>query len=106
MLWLTLTECTRIVAVVGQTRNIFRAFCGAVRFVFRSFPAVAGLYGLALAVLGSLHALYRWGLMAHVPLNWWPVVLLVQQAFILTRLGARLVRLAGGVALVRELVDW
>jgi hypothetical protein len=105
-LWLAVTECTRIVAVVGQTRNVFRAFGGAVRFVFRSFPAVVGLYGLALALLGSLHALYRWGLMAHVPLGWWPVVLLVQQAFILGRLGARLARLAGGVALVRELVDW
>jgi hypothetical protein len=106
MPWLALTECTRIVAVMGQTRNIFRAFGRAVRFVFRNFPAVAGLYGLALALLGSLHALYRWGLVAHVPLNWWPVVLLVQQAFILGRLGARLVRLAGGGALVRELVDW
>jgi hypothetical protein len=104
-LWLAVTECTRIVAVVGQTRNIFRAFGGAVRFVFRNFPAVAGLYGLALAVLGSLHALYRWGLMAYLPLDWWPLVLIVQQAFILTRLGARLVRLAGSVALVRELVD-
>jgi hypothetical protein len=104
-LWLAMTECTRIVAVVGQTRNIFRAFGGAVRFVFRNFPAVAGLYGLALAVLGSLHALYRWGLMAYLPLDWWPLVLIVQQAFILTRLGARLVRLAGSVALVRELVD-
>lgn len=105
LLWLTLTEWARIVAVVGQTRNIFRAFGRAVRFVFRNFPAVAGLYGLALAVLGSLHALYRWGLMAYLPLDWWPLVLIVQQAFILTRLGARLVRLAGGVALYRELVD-
>jgi hypothetical protein len=105
-LWLAVTECTRILAVVGQTRNILRAFGGAVRFVFRHFPALGGLYGLALALLASLHALYRWGLMARLPLKWWPVVLLVQQAFILGRLGARLVRLAGGVALVRELVDW
>jgi hypothetical protein len=67
---------------------------------------VAGLYGLALALLGALHALYRWGVMAHLPLGWWPVVLLVQQAFILGRLGVRLVRLAGGVALVRELANW
>ena len=98
-LWLAVTECTRIVAVAEQTPNIFRAFGRAVRFVFRNFPAVAGLYGLALALLGSLHALYRWGLMAHLPLNWWPLVLIVQQTFILIRLGARLARLAGGVAL-------
>jgi hypothetical protein len=105
-LWLAVTECTRIAAVVGQTRNIFRAFGRAACFVFRDFPAVVGLYGLALAVLGALHALYRWGLIAHLPLNWWPVVLIVQQAFILARLGARLARLAGGAALVQELVDW
>jgi len=43
--------------------------------------------------------------MPHLPLDWWPLVLLVQQTFILGRLWARLVRLAGGVALYQGLVD-
>jgi hypothetical protein len=104
-LWLALMECTRIAAVVGQTRNVVRAFGRAVRFVFRNLPAVAGLYGLALLLLGLLHVLYRWGLMPHLPLDWWPLVLVLQQTFILGRLGARLARLAGGVVLYRGLVD-
>ena len=103
VLWLALVECTRIVAVVGQTRNIARAFAGAVSLVFRHPLPVAGLYGLTLLLLGLLHALYQWGLMPHLPLDWWPLVLLVQQAFILGRLWARLVRLAGGVVLYQGL---
>ena len=104
--WLALMECTRIVAVVGETRNVARAFGGAVRFVFRRPLPVAGLYGLALLLLALLHVLYRWGLMPRLPLDWWPLALVIQQAFILARLWVRLVRLAGGVALYRGLVGW
>lgn len=104
VLWLALMECTRIIAVVEHTRNVGRAFGRAVRLVFRRFPSVAGLYGLALLLLGLLHALYRWGLMPHLPLDWWPLVLIVQQAFVMARLGARLARLAGGIAIVRRSV--
>jgi hypothetical protein len=100
-LWLALTETTRIVAVAEGTRNVARAFVQAVRFVFRNFSSVAGLYGLALLLLGLLHALFRWGVLAHLPLAWWLLVLFLQQTFVLARLGARLVRLAGGVALVQ-----
>ena len=103
--WLALVEYTRIVAVAGETRNIFRAFAGAMRLIFRRPLPVAGLYGLALLLLGLLHALYQGGLMSHLPLDWWPLVLLVQQTFILGRLWARLVRLAGGVALYQGLVE-
>ena len=105
VLWLALMECTRVIAVVGETRNIARAFGKAARFVFRWPLPVAGLYGLALLLLILLHALYHWGLMPHLPLDRWPLVLLVQQTFILARLWARLVRLTGGVALCQELVD-
>jgi hypothetical protein len=106
VLWTALMECTRATAVVRGTRNVVRAFGGAAGFIFRHLLVVAGLYGLALLALGLVHALFRWGLgmypsaMAHLPLAWWPLVLLVQQAFILARLGARLVRLAGSVALI------
>jgi hypothetical protein len=98
-LWLALMEYTRIAAVIRGTRNVFRAFGDAVRFIFRNFSAVAGLYGLALLLLMALHALYRWGLMPHLPLERWLLVFIVQQTFITARLWARLVRWAGGVAL-------
>ena len=104
-LWLALVEYARIVAVVGETRNVVRAFGKAVRFVFRRPLPVAGLYGLALLLLALLHALYHWGLMPHLPLDWWLLALVVQQTFILARLWARLVRMAGGVALYQELAE-
>jgi hypothetical protein len=100
LLWLVLVECTRIQAVLSGTRNIFRAFGGALRFVLRRPLPVAVLYGLVLLVVGLAHLVYRQGIMPRLSLDWWPVVLLVQQSFILLRLGSRLVRLAGGVALI------
>jgi hypothetical protein len=100
MFWLVLMECTRMVAVVVWTRNIIRAIGGAVRFLFRHPLPVAVLYGLTLLLAGLVHLLYRLGLMPYLPLDWWPLVLLVQQTFILARLGTRFLRLAGGVALI------
>lgn len=101
-LWLELVEYARIAAVVGETRNVARAFGEAGCFIFRHPLQVAGLYGLTLLLLGVLHALYHWGLMPYLPLDWWPLVLIVQQVFILARLWARLVRLAGGVVLYQR----
>ena len=100
LLWLVLMECTRILAVLGGTHNILRAFGAALRFILRRPLPVAVLYGLVLLLVGLAHLLYRQGIMPYLPLDWWPVVLLVQQSFILLRLGSRLVRLAGGVALI------
>ena len=100
VLWTALMEWTRVTAVVRGTRNVIRAFAGAAGFISHHLPAVAGLYGLALLALGLVHALFRGALVPNLPLNWWPLVLFVQQAFILARLEARLVRLAGSVALV------
>jgi len=102
-IWLALFEYTRIVAVVEGTRNVARTFGWAVRFLFRRPLALVGLYGLALLLLGLVHVLFRWGLLAHLPLTWWPLVLAAQQAFVLARLWARLVRLAGGTALYCEM---
>jgi hypothetical protein len=99
-LWLVLLEYSRIEAVVGRTRNSARAFGRAVRFVFRHPLPVAGLYLLTLVLAGMLHALFRLGLLPSLPLNQWLLVFLVQQIFMLARLVLRLVRLAGGTALV------
>jgi hypothetical protein len=99
VLWLVLLETTCIAAVADRTRNIARAFGRAAQFLVRHLPSIAGLYGLALLLVVVLHGLYQLGLRPHLRLDWWPFVLLAQQAFILARLWARLVRLAGGMAL-------
>jgi len=99
LLWLALVDYTRIAAVVEGTRNVARAFGGAVRFICRRPLAIVGLYGPAILLLGLVQALYRWGLAPLLPLRWWPLVLVVRQAFILVRLWVRLTRLAGAVAL-------
>ncbi len=106
LLWLALMEGIRVAAVVGQTRNVFRAGVTFARFMFdsrRNLMAITGMYGLALLLWGSLHVFFRWGLMPRLPLDWWPLVLVAQQTFILARLWARLARWAGGVTLYREL---
>lgn len=100
--WLALFEYTRVIAVVEGTRNMARAFGRTVRFCFRCPLAVGGLYGLALLMLGLAHALFRVGLFPRLPLRWWLLVLVVQQAFVLVRLWARLVRLAGATMLYHE----
>jgi hypothetical protein len=102
VLGLALMEYTRILAVARDTRNPFRAFGLAARFVFGRRAAVAGLYALSLGMVALLHAVYRLGLMPLLPLNLWLLVLVVQQSFILLRLGTRLVRLAGAAALLRQ----
>jgi hypothetical protein len=97
---LALMEYTRIQAVAHDMRNPFRAFALAVRFVLGRRGTVFGLYLLSLALVALLHAVYRLGLMPLLPLRWWLLVLVVQQSFILLRLGTRLVRLAGAAALL------
>jgi hypothetical protein len=70
-----------------------------VRLIWQQPLAVTVLYILSLVLAALLHAVYRMGLTPYLPLEWWPLVLLVQQGFIAARLGIRLARLAGGVAL-------
>lgn len=105
LIGLVLFECTRIIAVVEGIRNVARAFSRAVRFCFRRPLAVAGLYGLALLALGLAHALFRLGVLPHLPLTWWLLVLVVQQVFVFARLWARLARLAGAAALYSRLAE-
>ena len=77
LFWLVLVECTRIAAVVSETRHIFWAFGRAIRYVFPNFLAIAGLYGLAILLLLLLHFLYHWGVRPYLPLSWWLLVLVV-----------------------------
>jgi len=98
-LWLAWCELTRVVAVAKATRNVARAALSAGRFLFRRLGAVALLYGAALALLLLVHALFRLLLLPLLPLDLWPLAMVVQQFFILARLWARLVRLGGSTAL-------
>jgi len=100
LVWLALMESTRALAVAGGTCHPLRAFGRACRFFFRRLPQLAGLYGLVLLLAAGLHALFRLGLLPLLPLDWWPLVLLIQQAFVFARLGTRLVRQAGLLALL------
>jgi hypothetical protein len=95
-------EWARILAVVEDTRNPFRALGRASRLLLRRPLPVAGLYGLSLLLAGLLHAVYRLGLMPLVPLERWLLALVLQQTFVLARLAIRLVRLAGAVTLVEN----
>jgi hypothetical protein len=100
ILWWVLVEYSRINAVAGETQNLFLALGRSARFLLRRPLAVAGLLLLSLIPAALLHGLFRYGLLPRLPLDLWFLVLLVQQIFILGRLGIRLVRLAGGMALV------
>lgn len=101
--WWLLLEYSRLFAVVEDTRNVVRSFVQAAGFVIRRPLVLLGLYGPLLLLLLLLHALYGWGIEPALPLAWWPLVLLVQQAFVMIRLAVRLARLAGGLNLISQL---
>jgi hypothetical protein len=102
VVWLAWTECTRAIAVGEGTRNIFRAAGRAALLIFRRPLRVFAFYALALAPLLALHLAFRAGIMPRLPLDWWPLVLLVGQVFILLRLWARLARWAGLLQLASQ----
>jgi hypothetical protein len=102
VLWIALVELTRAVAVTEGTRHVIRAFAKALRTLQRHPRPVAMMYGLAFLLLGLVHAVFHWGVLRYIPLNWWALLLPLQQLFVLTRLSARLARVAGGVQLVLE----
>jgi hypothetical protein len=101
LLWLILMEYTAILAVANNRRNIFATFAGAIGLLFRRPLPILALYLPALLLVALLHVLYRGGIRPLLPLHWWPLVLLVQQSFILARLLLRLGRWAGGMAIVQ-----
>lgn len=99
LLWLAIWELTRVAVVVGERRNVFRAFGRAVSFVFRRPLDVAVLYALSFVSWVALYALYGWALMPRLPRAWWLLAFVLQQAFVTLWLWIRLGRWAGGVAL-------
>jgi hypothetical protein len=103
LFWLAVTELTRIVSVMTETRNIAKAFAAALRLIFDCPLQVLGLYALALALLGLIHALFRGAILPFVPPQRWLLFFLIQQIFVVAQLWARLARLAGGNSLYSRL---
>lgn len=99
LLWLALMEFGRVVVVVGERRNVFRAFGQAVRFVLRRPLRVGVLYGLSVLSWVVVYVLYRWALVPRLPRTWWLLAFVLQQGFVALWLRIRLGRWAGGVAL-------
>ncbi len=99
---LALFEVAGVWMVSHTSRHLGRALREAFRFLVRNAGPLVVVYGVALGGLGLAHALYDLGLWPHVPLAVWPVVLVVQQAFILTRLAARLLRLSACAVLTAQ----
>ena len=95
LLGLALFEWTRILAVAGDTRDVFRALGRAARLLVRRPRPILLLYFLTLAAAALLHAVYRLGLLPILPLDAWLLVLLVAQTFLAARIFLRLLRLAG-----------
>ncbi|MBN1427736.1 MAG: hypothetical protein JXB07_05075 [Anaerolineae bacterium] len=94
--WLAISDYTHLFAVVDQTRNVFKAFGKAFILIFRRPLALAGLFGLSLLMLLLIQAAFRI-LLPSLPPDWWPLVFVVTQVFIIARLWSRLVRWAGAV---------
>jgi hypothetical protein len=99
LLWLAAWELTRVAVVVGERRNVFRAFGRAVGFVFHRSLSVALLYALSLVSWAALYLLYRWALVPRLPRAWWLLTFFLQQVFVALWLWIRLGRWAGDVVL-------
>jgi hypothetical protein len=72
----------------------------ALVFTLRHPWSLISFYLLAAVFILFVHIIFRLGLFPHLPLYFWPVVLLAQQVFVLVRLFVRSQRLAGIAALV------
>lgn len=97
---LALFEVAGVWMASRSSRNIAQAVGAAFRFLLARAIPLAALYAVALGALALVHGFYVWGVWPHLPLAFWPVVLMLQQAFILVRLAARLLRLSSVVALM------
>ncbi len=97
---LALFEVAAVWMVSRPSRDVIRALVQAFHYVIEHAAPLAALYALALGALGLVHALYVWGVWPNLPLAFWPLVLVAEQAFILVRLAARLLRLSSVAALM------
>lgn len=95
----TWIEMARAVALAQNQRGVFQALRNAARAMVKQALPLAALVGGGLALYGLLYLAHRW-LVDLLPLRWWLLTLLIQQAYTVVRLGIRLARQAGQVGLV------
>jgi hypothetical protein len=96
----TWIEAARAVALTQNQRNAFHALGGAARAMVKQALPLVALAGGGLALYGLLYLAHRW-LVDMLPLRWWLLTLVIQQAYTVIRLGIRLARQAGQVGLLR-----
>lgn len=99
MCWLGIMELTGAQMIVGSRRNFARAFFDSLRDVVRRPIHFLVFYGLVTLALVTAHLIFNW-VMPSMPLDSILVVLIIQQGFVVVRLGLRLVRAGGSVALI------
>lgn len=102
---MVVTDIARAQIVLAETevRGMMRAWARAVRFVLRRFFAVLGTYAALAALAAIAFGVYLLIVNAIPTLSWagiWAVVI-VQQAFTVTRAGLRVMRAGAAVELAR-----
>lgn len=99
VVWLGVMELSGAQMIVGSRRNFVRAFLDSLRDIVRRPIHFLVFYGLVTLALIAVHLIFNL-VMPYVPLSWIPLVLIVQQSFVVARLGLRLVRAAGCIILI------
>ncbi len=100
-----IADYARVRLVVDDSRRALRAFFGSFGFVLRNFGAAAGLYALAMLVLAVLAAAGHFATRAtpQTAAGWLILLALLQQAFILGRIWAKLLFYAGETGVYQAL---
>lgn len=100
----TWIEMARAVALTRNQRGVFPALGSAARAMVTQALPLAALVGGGLVLYGLLYLMHRW-FVDVLPLHWWLLTLLIQQAYLITRLGIRLTRQAGQVGLLNRILS-
>lgn len=95
VVWVMVFELARARMVATGTRNPFMGIGRAFKQIFRQPLALFAYYAVALLVLLVVQALFRWGINPNVSLGALLLAVIIQQGFVLLRLFARAMRLAG-----------
>ncbi len=101
VLWSALVELAQVSLVAGGRRRIGGALRDGLRLLFRRLGSLSVYYLVSLLLLLVVHLVFRIGIFPRLPLAFWPLVLLLQQAFIFLRLWLHAGRMAGNVEFVR-----
>jgi hypothetical protein len=101
ILWTAFTEVTQVYLVAGGKRKIGEALREALSLLRHQLISLASYYIVSLLLLLGLHVIFRGGIFPRMPLATWPLVLVLQQSFIVLRLWAHASRLAGDTEYVR-----